>query len=95
MIVWVHRRSLLLNADARHVDGCICLGIEVGESFDFDKFAPAIKTALQRVPKGAQELIAWKIPTLARVVNGWSMNTDTMGTGKWNPPPVVRESHAC
>ena len=21
----------------------------------------------------------WKIPTLARVVNGWSMNTDTMG----------------
>ena len=23
--------------------------------------------------------MAWKIPTLARVVNGWSMNTDTMG----------------
>jgi len=21
----------------------------------------------------------WKIPTLARVVNGWSMNTDTIG----------------
>ena len=21
----------------------------------------------------------WKVPTLARVVNGWSMNTDTMG----------------
>jgi len=21
----------------------------------------------------------WKIPTLARVANGWSMNTDTMG----------------
>jgi len=55
------------------------LGIEVGKSFDFDKVAPAVKTALQRVPKGAQELIAWKIPTLARVVNGWSMNTDTMG----------------
>jgi hypothetical protein len=55
------------------------LGIEVGKSFDVDKVAPAVKTALQRVPKGAQELIAWKIPTLARVVNGWSMNTDTMG----------------
>ena len=23
--------------------------------------------------------MAWKMPTLARVVNGWSMNTDTMG----------------
>jgi hypothetical protein len=21
----------------------------------------------------------WKLPTMARVVNGWSMNTDTMG----------------
>jgi hypothetical protein len=23
--------------------------------------------------------MAWKVPTLARVVSGWSMNTDTMG----------------
>ena len=23
--------------------------------------------------------MAWKVPTLARVANGWSMNTDTMG----------------
>jgi hypothetical protein len=23
--------------------------------------------------------MSWKLPTLARVVNGWSMNTDTMG----------------
>ena len=23
--------------------------------------------------------MAWKIPTIARVVNNWSMNTDTMG----------------
>ena len=23
--------------------------------------------------------MAWKIPTVARVLNGWSMNTDTMG----------------
>jgi hypothetical protein len=23
--------------------------------------------------------MAWKLPTLARVANGWSMNTDTMG----------------
>jgi hypothetical protein len=31
------------------------------------------------VPEDAQKLMQWKIPTIARVVNGWSMNTDTMG----------------
>jgi len=31
------------------------------------------------VPQEAQQLMAWKLPTLARVVNGWSLNTDTMG----------------
>ena len=30
-------------------------------------------------PAAAQKLMAWKVPTLARVVNDWSMNTDTMG----------------
>jgi hypothetical protein len=56
-----------------------CLDIEVGKSFDIDKVDPAVKKALERVPHGAQELMKWKIPTLARVVNGWSMNTDTVG----------------
>jgi hypothetical protein len=55
------------------------IGIEVGKSFDIDKVDPAVKKALERVPRGAQELMKWKVPTLARVVNGWSMNTDTMG----------------
>jgi hypothetical protein len=27
----------------------------------------------------AQKLMLWKLPTLARVANGWGMNTDTMG----------------
>ena len=27
----------------------------------------------------AQKLMEWKLPTLARVANYWSMNTDTMG----------------
>jgi hypothetical protein len=40
---------------------------------------PAIKTALETVPKDALALMAWKVSSLARVVNGWSMNTDTMG----------------
>jgi hypothetical protein len=55
------------------------LDIEVGKSFDIEKVDPAVKKALERVPRGAQELMKWKTPTLARVVNGWSMNTDTMG----------------
>jgi hypothetical protein len=55
------------------------IGIEPGKSFDFDKLDPAVKKALESAPADAQQLMAWKVPTLARVVNGWSMNTDTMG----------------
>jgi hypothetical protein len=38
-----------------------------------------VKKALESAPQAAQSLMEWKVPTLARVVNGWSMNTDTMG----------------
>ena len=31
------------------------------------------------MPEEAQRLMTWEVATLARVVNGWSMNTDTMG----------------
>jgi hypothetical protein len=55
------------------------IGIEAGQSFEIDKVDPAVAKAIERVPQGAQELVRWKVPTLARVVNGWSMNTDTMG----------------
>jgi hypothetical protein len=55
------------------------VGIEPGKSFDFDKLDPAVRKALVSVPEDAQQLMAWKLPSLARVVNGWSMNTDTMG----------------
>jgi len=55
------------------------IGIEPGKSFDFDKLDPVVKKALENVPEEAQQLMTWKLTTLARVVNGWSMNTDTMG----------------
>ena len=55
------------------------IGIEPGRSFDFEKLDPAVQRALESAPEEAQKLMQWKIPTLARVVNGWSMNTDTMG----------------
>jgi hypothetical protein len=55
------------------------IGIEPGKSFDMNKAEPAIRDGLMKAPVEAQQLMAWKLPTLARVVNGWSMNTDTMG----------------
>jgi hypothetical protein len=55
------------------------IGFEPGKSFDLDQANPAIRKALESAPGGAKQLMAWKIPTLARVANGWSMNTDTMG----------------
>jgi hypothetical protein len=55
------------------------IGLEPGKSFDFEKLDPAVKKALESAPADAQQLMAWKLPTLAPVVNGWSMNTDTMG----------------
>ena len=55
------------------------IGMEPGEAFDLDKADPAIRNGLENAAKDAQQLMAWKLPTLGRVVNGWSMNTDTMG----------------
>ena len=55
------------------------IGIERGKSFDLDKVDPAIKAGLETAPQAALKLMAWKVPSLARVVDGWSLNTDTMG----------------
>jgi hypothetical protein len=55
------------------------IGIEPGKSFDISQLEPTIRDALQSAPEDAQKLMAWKEPTLARVANNWSMNTDTMG----------------
>ena len=55
------------------------IGFEVGKSFDLDKADPAVQKGLASAPEDAQKLMAWKVPTLARIANGWSMNTDTMG----------------
>ncbi len=55
------------------------LGIEPGKPFDLAKVDPIIARALDTVPEAGQKLMDWKLPTIARVVNGWSMNTDTMG----------------
>ena len=55
------------------------IGIEAGKSLTFESLDPAVRTALTRVVGEAQKLMTWKVATMARVANGWSMNTDTMG----------------
>jgi hypothetical protein len=55
------------------------IGIEPGKSFDISKIDPVASKALEDAPAAAQKLMEWKLATLARVTNHWSMNTDTMG----------------
>ena len=39
----------------------------------------SLRHALERAAPDALEAVREKIPTVARVVNGWQMNTDTVG----------------
>jgi hypothetical protein len=55
------------------------IGIEPGKSFDPASLEAAVRRGLQPAAADGLKLMAWKVPTMARVVNGWSMNTDTMG----------------
>jgi hypothetical protein len=55
------------------------IGVEPGKSFDLANADPAVKRALQRAAPHGLKTMRANIPTLARVVNGWQMNTDTMG----------------
>jgi hypothetical protein len=55
------------------------IGIEPGKRFDISKLDPVARKGVEAAPAKAQQLMKWKVPTLARVMNYWSMNTDTMG----------------
>jgi hypothetical protein len=55
------------------------IGIEPGKSLDVAKLDAAVRRGIEDAPAAAQKLMEWKVPTLARVANYWSMNTDTMG----------------
>jgi hypothetical protein len=52
------------------------IGLEPGKSFDPGRVTADI---LARGAAAGLKLIHDKLPTLARVTNGWQMNTDTMG----------------
>jgi hypothetical protein len=55
------------------------IGLEPGKSFDITKVDATSRKAIEDAPAQGLKLMAWKLPTLARVANHWSMNTDTMG----------------
>jgi hypothetical protein len=55
------------------------IGIEPGKSFDFEKLDPATQLALEKAAVDGLETINESIPIIGEVVNGWSMNTNTMG----------------
>jgi hypothetical protein len=75
----------LLKVNPPHItDGPVIarmkrIGFEAGKSFDITKVDATVRKAIEDAPAQAQKLMAWKVPTLARVANNWSMNTDTMG----------------
>lgn len=55
------------------------VGFEKGKSFDMSRVSPEVKQGLTRAAASAQKLMLEKSSELARMANGWSMNTDTMG----------------
>ncbi len=55
------------------------LGLKVGESFDPDAADPAVRSAIDAAPAAGLKRMNANLPTLARVVNYWQLNTDTMG----------------
>jgi hypothetical protein len=52
------------------------IGLEPGKSFDGGKLSSEL---WKRGPAAGLKRMRDKVPTIARVTNGWSMNTDTMG----------------
>ncbi|WP_277127543.1 DUF1254 domain-containing protein [Chlorogloeopsis fritschii] len=55
------------------------IGIELGKSFDFEKIPNSIQKGLEYATVDGLKMMIDKQPTIARVVNGWQINTDTIG----------------
>lgn len=55
------------------------IGVVPGGEFDVDEFDAEGAAALQSGVEAGLALLHGMLPKLARIANGWSMNTDTMG----------------
>src|SRR6185436_250643 len=67
------------------------IGIAPGQSFDIEKVPAAVRHGLATAPAAAQKLMEWKVSTLARVVNGWSMNTKGVYGNYYLKPAIVTQ----
>jgi hypothetical protein len=67
------------TTDQPIIDRLARIGFEVGKSFDASKAGPAVQKAVASAPREGLRIMQMKMPTMARVQNGWSLNTDTMG----------------
>jgi hypothetical protein len=68
-----HSTDFSVIERARHI------GVIPGQSFDPSTLDPATLSALQSVPTDVVKHIEAMTSTMARVANGWVMNTDSMG----------------
>jgi hypothetical protein len=55
------------------------IGLRPGTRFEHDALDPAVRDALDTAPAEALSLMRTTLPHLARVTNGWQMNTDSIG----------------
>ena len=55
------------------------IGIVPGKSFEVTSLSPALRQAIEQGATDGAKLMVAKAPSMARLVNGWQMNTDTMG----------------
>ena len=55
------------------------IGLRPGEAFNYEQASPEVRKGLDRAAFDGLQQMKQKLPTLARVTNGWQMNTETMG----------------
>ncbi len=55
------------------------IGIQAEKKFAFESFQREVQSTLESAIVDGLKMMWAKIPTLAKTVNGWQMNTDTMG----------------
>jgi len=55
------------------------LGLEAGKSFDLEKADPVVRKALEEAPAKGLKLMNDRLASIAQIINGWQMNTNTMG----------------
>jgi len=55
------------------------IGLVPGQSFDASKADPEVQQAIAAAPAAGLKMMQGLVPKMARVANGWMINTDTMG----------------